>query len=231
MMNLITRCQSLLAHTTETVYSAVAAFIAVFVLMLAMHYFSIWASLPLLALAPMGATAYLLFVVPHSPMSQPWPALAGHVLCATIGVACALYIKNPPLAAALAVALSVYSMHILRCMHPPGVATAMIAVLGGTEVHILGWQFSFEVVSINIVVMVLMSIALNNLIPGRRYPLFHTHHPHHSSFIKANHTPYAELKEEDFTWALTQMDGVIDVSSEDLVDLYEFAVEHARGEK
>jgi CBS domain-containing membrane protein len=231
MMKLINHYQSWLSTTAESFYSAVATFISIFILMLVMHYLSIWASIPLLALAPMGATAYLLFVVPHSPMSQPWPAIAGHALSATIGVACALYVENLPLAAALAVALSVYSMHLFRCIHPPGAATAMIAVLGGAEVHVLGWQFSFEVVTINVVIMVLMSIAINNLIPGRRYPLFHTHHPHHTEFIKTTHTPYAELKEENFVWALTQMDGIIDVSAEDLVDLYEFAVEHARGEK
>ena len=72
---------------------------------------------------------------------------------------------------------------------------------------------------------------INNLIPGRRYPLLHSHHPHHAEFTRIDHTPYAALKEQDFKWALGQIDGFIDVSAEDLVDLYEFAVEHAQSRK
>lgn len=104
----------------------------------------------------------------------------------------------------------------------------MIAVLGGPEIHAMGWQFCYEVVVINAGTMVLLSIVINNFIPGRHYPLAHSHHPHHTDFAQSDHKPYPELKEEDYQWALKQIDGVIDVSTEDLVDLYEFAAEHAK---
>ena len=122
-------------------------------------------------------------------------------------------------------------MHLLHCLHPPSAATALIAVLGGPEVHAIGWQFCYEVVAINAALMVVLAIALNNLVPGRRYPMRHSHHAHHHQFSQQKHLLYPELLEEDVKWALSQMDGLIDVSAEDLVDIYEFALAHAQARK
>ena len=58
----------------------------------------------------------------------------------------------------------------------------MIAVLGGPEVHALGWQFCYEIVAINAGTMLVLAVLLNALIPGRRYPMFHSHHPHHEKY-------------------------------------------------
>jgi CBS-domain-containing membrane protein len=91
--------------------------------------------------ASMGASAVLLFAVPHGQLSQPWPVLAGHVVSAAIGVACARWITPVGVAAACAVGLSIGAMHSLKCIHPPGGATALTAVLGGEAVRALGFQF------------------------------------------------------------------------------------------
>ncbi|OIQ77093.1 HPP family protein [mine drainage metagenome] len=218
------------SHTPirEKVYSSLGSFVAILILVASVHHFSVDISFSLPVLASMGASTFLLFVVPHSPMAQPWPTIGGHILSAVIGVACALWIHDLVLATASAVAISIFAMHWMHCLHPPSAATAMIAVLGGPEVHVLGWRFCYEVVAVNAGVILLLAFAINNLIPGRRYPLSHTHHPHHAQFGKSDHRPYAELKDEDFHWALSKMDGFIDVSAEDLIDLYEFAVEHAQ---
>lgn len=215
----------------ESLYSSVAAFAAIFILLAVAHYASFGGAYSLLVLASMGASAFLLFAIPHSPMSQPWPVVGGHFLSSVIGVACAQWIDSPALATAMAVALSIFAMHWLQCLHPPSAATAMIAVLGGPEIHAIGWQFCYEMVVINAGTMVLLAIMINSLIPKRRYPLLHSHHPHHAQFTSKDLKPYAELTEDDFKWALGQIDGVIDVSTEDLVDLYEFAVEHAQEKK
>lgn len=221
------------AHTPmrEKLFSSFGGLAAIGVLVLLVHYFSIGISFSLPVLASMGASTFLLFVVPHSPMAQPWPVLGGHLLSAAAGVACAQWIPNPVLATAVAVGVSIFLMHLTHSLHPPGAATAMIAVLGGPEVHAIGWQFCYEVVAINSGVLVLLALVINNLIPGRRYPLSHSHHPHHAQFSKVEHKSETELDEQDFQWALEQMDGIIDVSEEDLVDLYEFALEHAQHRK
>lgn len=211
----------------EQIISSVTACFAILVLLLFAQYVDLGLPFKMLVLASMGASAFLLFVAPHSPLAQPWPVIGGHLVSAFIGVACAQLIPDLPFAAALAVLLSVFVMHTMHCLHPPSAATAMIAVLGGPEVHALGWQFCYEVVAINAGLMVVMAIIFNNLVPGRRYPMRHTHHIHHQVFAQSEHNQYPALTGEDFKWALSQMDGLIDVTEEDLVDIYEFAVERA----
>ena len=74
--------------------------------------------------APMGASAVLVFGVPTSPMAQPWAVVGGNMLSALVGIACARWIGQPALAAALAVAGAMALMFALRCLHPPGGACA-----------------------------------------------------------------------------------------------------------
>ena len=75
---------------------------------------------PLIMLASSAAAAVLLYAVPHSPMAQPWPLVGGNLLSGAIGWACSLLIPDLVLAAACAVGISVFLMHLLNCLHPPG---------------------------------------------------------------------------------------------------------------
>lgn len=225
--------ESMRAGMLEKLFSSMTACLSILVLLLFVEHIDLGLPFRMLVLASMGASAFLLFVAPHSPMAQPWPVLGGHILSAFIGIACVKAIPNAAIAAALAVLLSIFVMYVLHCLHPPSAATAMIAVLGGTEVHTIGWQFCYEVVAVNAGLMVVLAIILNNLVPGRRYPMRHTHHVHHAQFVqsKNNHRQHPELNEEDFKWAVSQMDGLIDISTEDLIDIYEFALERAQQRK
>lgn len=121
--------------------------------------------------ASMGASAVLLFAVPHGPLSQPWPVLGGHIISALIGVCCARFIPDPILAAALAVAVAIGAMHYLNCIHPPGGATALSAVIGGDAVHQLGFQYIFTPVLLNVVTVLLIAVLFNYPFHWRRYPL------------------------------------------------------------
>lgn len=211
----------------EMVFSVLGAFTAILVLGMAIRLGTENTALVLLMLASMGASTCLLFAIPHSPLAQPWPMFGGHLVSAVVGMACVQAIAMPQMAIAVAVALSIGVMYYLRCLHPPSAGTAMIAVMGGPAIQSLGWGF-VGVVALNAGTILLLALAINNLIPGRRYPLRHTHHPHHRQFERATPGAAPKLTEADFGWALDQMDGVIAVTEEDLVDLYEFAVEHAQ---
>jgi CBS domain-containing membrane protein len=208
----------------EMLLSVVGAFAAVFLLGAEIRLISDHGWLAVLLLGSMGASTCLLFAIPHSPLAQPWPVIGGHLVSALVGIACASLIPMPVMATALAVALAIAGMYYLRCIHPPAAGTAMLAVIGGNAVHGLGWELAV-VVALNAGSLLLFALVINNLIPGRRYPLRHTHHPHHRQFSQPENL---RLSEADFGWALDQMDGVIAVSEEDLVDLYEFALEHAQ---
>ncbi|SMG51486.1 CBS domain-containing membrane protein [Paraburkholderia susongensis] len=126
------------------------------------------ANIPLLV-APMGASAVLLFAVPASPLAQPWSIIGGNLVSATIGVTCAKLIGDPTLAAALAVALSICGMFALRCVHPPSGAVALTAVLGGPVIHALGYRFVLEPIAIQSAALLFAALAYHAA-TGHRYP-------------------------------------------------------------
>jgi CBS domain-containing membrane protein len=220
--------QSTHVPVRNRVISSIAAFFTILILVEEIKLMSLGISLNHLIVASMGATTFLVFVAPHSPLAQPWPIICGHLISAVIGVACALWVDNVPLSAAMAVSLSILAMYWLRCLHPPGTATTLTAIFGGAEIHAISWQFCYEIVAINVITIVLLAFIINNLILDRRYPLLNSHH---DQFNQVNHPYYPKLKEDHFIWALSQMDDFIDISEVDLIDLYEFAVERALSQK
>ncbi|WP_307163093.1 MULTISPECIES: HPP family protein [unclassified Massilia] len=174
------------------------------------------ATLPLALVAPMGASAVLLFCVPASPLAQPWSVIGGNTISALVGVACAKAIGNPLLAAPLAGSLAILVMFLLRCLHPPSGAVALTTVLGGPAVHAAGFGFAFVPVCLNSTLIVLVALLFNNL-TGRRYP-----HTQQSMLQNVHATrdpvPTARLgfTKEDLDAALARYGQVLDISRDDL---------------
>jgi CBS domain-containing membrane protein len=129
--------------------------------------------------APMGASAVLLFAVPASPLAQPWSIIGGNVVAAVVGVTCAQWIPDPGVAAAVAVALAIVLMFQLHCIHPPSGAVAITAVFGGPAITKLGYGFVVFPVALNSMLLLLVALSFNNLV-RRRYPHRPTQHanPH-----------------------------------------------------
>ncbi len=119
--------------------------------------------------APMGASALLLFAAPASPLAQPWPVLGGSVLSTLVGVTCARWIGDPGLAAAVALPAAIVVMLALRCLHPPGGGVALSAVLGGPAIQGEGYQFALSPVGLNALILLAVALAFNNA-TRRRYP-------------------------------------------------------------
>ena len=120
-------------------------------------------------IAPMGASAVLLFAVPSSPLAQPWSLIGGNLCAALIGVTCAAHIDDVAMAASLAAALAIGAMFALRCLHPPSGAVALTAVLGGPAIRALGYTFVLWPVAIDSLLL-LMAALLFNVSTRRRYP-------------------------------------------------------------
>jgi CBS domain-containing membrane protein len=175
--------------------------------------------------ASMGASAVLLFAVPHGALSQPWPLLGGHIVSAIIGVTCAKLIGNPFIASGLAVGLAIGAMHYLRCIHPPGGATALVAVIGGPAVSALGYQYVLTPVAINATIMLIVALAFNALFPWRRYPasLHKAAEP-----VEERNVAARPILHEDFVYALSQLDTFVDVSEEELLEIYALATGNHR---
>jgi CBS-domain-containing membrane protein len=166
----------------------------------------------------MGASAVLLFAVPHGQLSQPWPVFVGHVASAAIGVACATVLGSTTIAAAAAVGLSIASMHLLKSIHPPGGATALTAVLGGPAVVELGVGFVLAPVALNAVLMILLAVAFNGMFPWRRYPASLAGRAvdavDPTTGVVDDTTHRAVLE------ALRSVDSFIDITEEDLIRLH-----------
>ncbi|MGM0594743.1 MAG: HPP family protein [Pseudomonadota bacterium] len=170
----------------------------------------------------MGASAVLLFAVPHGALSQPWAVLGGHLISAFVGVSCAKLIGEPMLASAAAVGLAIAAMYYLHCLHPPGGATALVAVLGGEAVHELGYRFLLHPVLENAVIILVVAVVVNLPFPRRRYPPALAHC---GSKNEAEQEGLA-ITHSDLVYALSQLDSFIDVSEEDLIRIYSLAVHH-----
>lgn len=179
-----------------------------------------------LVVASMGASAVLLFATPHSTLSQPWSLLGGHLISAAIGVTCAQAFSNPYYAGALAVAFSIGAMHYLGCLHPPGGATALVAVLGGEPVRALGYGFLVTPVLANVMIILLVAIAANYPFRWRRYPHWLSVPKDSPSDGKNKHGEKCVIAHSDLVYALSEIDSFIDVSEEDLLRIYHLAVRH-----
>jgi len=207
---------------TERLLSALGGFLGIYgILQVSLYFVSIEAAA--LIVASMGASAVLLFAVPHGPLSQPWPLIGGHTVSAVVGVACAGLIPDTLAAAALAVCLAIAVMHYLRCIHPPGGATALSAVVGGTSVEALGYQFVLTPVLLNVLVIFLVAVIFNYPFAWRRYPAG-------LKPLVAAQSPAAKppIAHEDLVYALSEVDSFIDVSEQDLLAIYELATRRAQ---
>lgn len=174
------------------------------------------AGLPWL-MAPLGASAVLLFALPASPLAQPWAVLGGNTLSALVGVACVAWVPNPALAAGLAVGGAIGLMLVLRCLHPPGGAVALLSVVAWVQKP----QFILSPVLLDSALLLLLA-GIYNPLTGRRYP--------HPPSPAAPNTPTRayDFSEADLDAVLTRYNQVLDVPRDDLRELLQHAEQQAQ---
>lgn len=175
--------------------------------------------------APLGASAVLLFAVPASPLAQPWPIVGGNTISAAIGVAVALLVPDVILAAPIGVAIAILVMSLCRCLHPPGGAAALTAVLAGPNLAASDYLFPLLPVALNSALLVLLGIVFHRL-TRRAYP-------HAAAPAPANTHRTADLPPQlrvgflpgDIDAALARLDETFDIDRADLDRLFR-EVEH-----
>lgn len=165
--------------------------------------------------APMGASAVLLFAVPASPLAQPWSILGGNVISALVGVAVARLVPDTTVAAGLAVALAILAMSFTRCLHPPGGAAALTAVIGGPAITGAGFLFPFVPVGVNSIIMIVVGYLFHRL-SRRSWP----HRPARpASTHKTTDLPAlmrVGFRTDDIDAALASMHETFDIDRDDL---------------
>jgi len=169
--------------------------------------------LPLIV-APMGASAVLLFAVPASPLAQPWPIIGGNVISSLVGAIVAHLVPEPALAAGLAVALAIAAMSLLRCIHPPGGAAALLTVFAGTPGHPVDFLFPLVPVALNTVLLVGLGWAFHKL-TQRSYPHKAVAQP---ARPRTDADPFRRVgfRPEDIDSALANIGETFDISREDI---------------
>jgi CBS domain-containing membrane protein len=160
-------------------------------------------------IGPMGATAFLLFALPASPLSQPWPVVGGNVISALVGVVVGLYLPPGPITAAVAVAGAIACMALLNCLHPPGGATALTVVIMGAVGSPPGVDFAFVPVGLDSLLMVLAAMLVHRF--------SHHSYPHVPASLKPDAPPlHTSFTAADIDAALAAEHETFDIERPDL---------------
>jgi CBS domain-containing membrane protein len=165
-----------------------------------------------LLVAPMGASAVLLYAVPASPLAQPWSIIGGNTISALVGITVVHFVPDVTLAAGLGVAGAIAAMSLFRCLHPPGGAAALTAVLGGPTVFALGYKFALVPVGFNSALLVFCGFLFHRL--SRRHV-----YPHVASRALAAETPSPDrlgFRAADIDKAIEELGETLDVDRGDI---------------
>jgi CBS-domain-containing membrane protein len=159
--------------TSEIVWSWIGAFFGIASVALINYNFLGEGSDLVFIIGSFGASAVLIYGAIKSPLAQPRNLMGGHVISAIIGVVFYKIFHNHMwLAASMSVATAIAVMHATKTLHPPGGATALIAVLGGEKIHALGFMYAVIPAGLGALIMLVVALLVNNIPKGRRYPEF-----------------------------------------------------------
>jgi CBS-domain-containing membrane protein len=123
-----------------------------------------------LLIGSFGASAVLVYGVIKSPLAQPRNLVGGHIISAVVGVVCYKLFGPGWVAPAMAVSLAIVAMIVTSTVHPPGGASALIAVIGADQIHNLGFLYPFVPVGLGVLVLLIVALLVNNLPRHRQYP-------------------------------------------------------------
>lgn len=149
----------------ERLRACFGAFIGLFVVIVMAKALGEFVGVTEWLMASLGASALLVFTLPQSPMAQPWAVIAGNLLSGLIGITTVHWVDRDIIAIPLVASLSIMGMFLLRCLHPPADAVAMIVVLGQVE----GYRYAFFPVMVDSVFLILAGSVYSNF-TGKQYP-------------------------------------------------------------
>ncbi len=159
-----------MVSVSEIIWSWVGAFLGIAVVAL-INYNILGGTDLVMVIGSFGASAVLIYGAIKSPLAQPRNFIGGHIFSAIIGVASYQMLPAPMwLVASVAVATAIAVMHATKTLHPPGGATALIAVIGSTKIHALGYLYVIMPVGAGAVIMLVVALLVNNIPRNRRYP-------------------------------------------------------------
>lgn len=178
-------------------------------------------------IAPVGASAVVLFTLPHSPLAQPWSIIGSYFFAASAAFISVALIPSPQLAAAVAVAATIWLMARFNCIHPSGGAIALFVALDGPyAIDQIGPAFGL--IALNGGGILLASVLVNNLVLRRRYP-YHPQSGVRNLHLTNDDNPLERngITHPDLQSAMKKLDTFVDVQENELIQIYRLAIEHA----
>ncbi|AGT09765.1 HPP family protein [Paracoccus aminophilus] len=210
----------------EMVRASFGAFAAVLVVGLFLRVTGLGSPHGLHLIAPFGASSFLLFAVPNSPLAQPWSAIVGNGVAAIAGVAAALWIPNYELSLAAALGGAILLMHLTRALHPPGGAVALTAALSPEMIRDTGFDFVLSPVMLGTAMLVALA-ALYASLTGRRYPFRQTEPAHEPEPEEEPQRDPLGLTREELGHLLSDFRQSANIGVEDLARLIAAAEDRA----
>lgn len=159
-----------LVNGQEQLWSFLGAFAGIGLIAFLQSYF-LAKTENVLLIGSFGASSVLIYGAIQSPLAQPRNLIGGHLVSAIIGVT--VYKLLPDIiwiTAPLAVAFSIVAMQITKTLHPPGGATALIAVIGSEKIKALGYLYVLSPVFSGCIILFVVALIFNNMTSNRRYP-------------------------------------------------------------
>jgi CBS domain-containing membrane protein len=139
------------------------------------YFFKSMGTQDLFLIGSFGTSAVLIYGAPLAEYSQPRNLIGGHMFSAIIGVSIYMLFGDQAIfVAPLAVSCATITMHFTRTLHPPGGATALIAIIGGDNIHSLGYMYVLFPVVLGSILMLFVALLVNNISnnPKRHYPVY-----------------------------------------------------------
>ncbi|MNE10952.1 HPP family protein [compost metagenome] len=138
-----------------------------------------------------GASSVLVYGIIQSPFSQPRNLVGGHLISAIVGVTVAKFSPDVLwLTAPLAVSISIVLMQITKTLHPPGGATALIAVIGSPKIKMLGYWYVLYPVLSGVLILLITALIFNNMTRNRYYP-------NHEKYVLIRRRLKSKIKKTD----------------------------------
>lgn len=157
---------------SEIIWSWVGAFLGIAAVSV-IHFHLLDGTDRVMIIGSFGASAVLIYGAIRSPLAQPRNLIGGHVISAIIGVTTYKCLGDHMwIASSVAVATAIAVMHLTKTLHPPGGATALIAIIGSQNIHELGYLYVIMPAGMGATIMLLVALLTNNVPKSRRYPEF-----------------------------------------------------------
>jgi len=160
---------------SKIIWSWIGAFFGIFFVSIIPDMMQLGIFNSLFIVGSFGASAVLVYGAPQSDFAQPRNLIGGHIISAIVGITVYKFINlDVSIVGALAVSLSIVMMHFTCTLHPPGGATALIAVIGNDAIHELGYLYVLSPIGIGAFILLFIALIVNNFSknPKRHYPRY-----------------------------------------------------------